>query len=186
MRITEQRGGGIKVTELKAAIKVKTEVVAPVAEALTNPGNNTQDTPIDPKTVVKQVEQLSRKEIAANLYAKGKVEELKAYKKAAKVSWEKLGVPDPDVTPPVVNIFTALAAEPEPVKENPEDTKRIVNGVELGEGSYKERIQKLLAIGITSIGVAKAILEMKKKAKKSWETLGVSATQVEEILNLTK
>lgn len=32
--------------------------------------------------------------------------------------------------------------------------------------------------------VAQAIVEIKKKAKKSWEALGVSATELEQVLKL--
>ena len=69
-------------------------------------------------------------------------------------------------------------------QEAKKTTKRTVNDVVLGDGSYKERIQKLLAIGLTSVGVAKAILELKKKSKKGWSVLGVSDTQVAEITKL--
>lgn len=63
-------------------------------------------------------------------------------------------------------------------------TTRVVNDVQLGEGSPRERIQKLLALGITSTGVARAIMELKKKSKKSWTVLGVSEAQVTEIVKL--
>jgi hypothetical protein len=63
--------------------------------------------------------------------------------------------------------------------------KRVVNDVELSEGSPRERITKLLAIGLTSIGVAQAILTIKKKSKKSWTILGVTEAQVADILKLT-
>lgn len=51
-------------------------------------------------------------------------------------------------------------------------------------GSPRERIQKLLAVGITSQGVAQAILKLKKKSKKGWEALGVDEAQVAEIVRL--
>lgn len=173
VRITQNKGGGVQVTELKTTKVEKTKVVAPVAEALINPSAVTVDTPIDPKSVVQKVEQLSRKDKAVKLYAAGEVEALKAFKKASKVSWDKLGVPDPDVTPPIVNVFTAL-------KELP--TRDLI--AEINEGSPKERIQKLLSIGLTSVGVAQAIRDLKKKSKKSWETLGVTAEQAERIVSL--
>lgn len=196
IRITEQMGGGVKVTALGKTEKVKAKEVAP-AEALCNATGPVTAPPIDPKEVVKTVEQLSRKEMAAKLYAEGNVEALKAYKKAAKVSWDKLGVPDPDVTPPVAitedanrkvignNPTQAITDE---VEEKAKITRsvRTVNDVVIGEGSPKERIQKLLAIGLTSVGVAKAVLELKKKSKKSWTVLGVSDTQVEQITKLAE
>lgn len=177
VRITKQAGEGVVVTQISpmATTEAKKEkvVLAPV-EALGNVAAEELDTPVNPTDVVKTVEQLSRKEIAAKLYAEGKVAELKAYKKSAKVSWDKLGVPDPDVTPPVVK-------KTEPVSKVAELTEATH-----GEGSYKERIHKLLAIGVTSIGVAQAIRELKKKSKKSWDVLGVSAEQAEQIITLAQ
>lgn len=180
VRITQHMGDGVITTELTKVTLVKDVVAAPAAEALGNPGEKVMDAPINPKEVATKVEQLSRKEIAAQLYATGDIQGLKALKKQAKVSWEKLGVPDPDITPPVVK------KEPTPVKSEPVDTKREVNGIELGVGSSRERIQKLLDIGITSVGVAQAILSLKKQAKKSWDVLGVPADVVQQIQKLTQ
>lgn len=59
-----------------------------------------------------------------------------------------------------------------------------INGVNVKPGSSRERIQKLLAVGITSVGVAQAILKLKKDAKKGWSALGVSDEQVKEIVRL--
>ncbi len=204
IRITGHMGAGVQVTELDKPQKVKAKEVMPV-EALANPQEEAKQAPVDPKAVVKQVEQLSRKDMAAKLYAEGNVEALKAYKKAAKVSWDKLGVPDPDVTPPVVkaNPITPelVSAAADAVEQFGEDeleryrdeqaakitrSVRTVNDVVIGEGSPKERIQKLLAIGLTSVGVARAVLELKKKSKKSWTVLGVSDTQVEQITKLAE
>lgn len=210
VRITAHMGMDVQVTKLDETKKVKAKEKAPVAEALANPNAPQKDEVLDPKAVAGKVEQLSRKNMAAKLYAEGNVEALKAYKKAAKVSWDKLGVPDPDVTPPVVipedtngklvgNTPTQVTTdaveqvgedELERYRDEQEakssNTKRTINGVELGEGSPKERIQKLLAIGLTSVGVAKAVLELKKKSKKSWTVLGVSDTQVEQITKLAE
>ena len=50
------------------------------------------------------------------------------------------------------------------------------------EGSSKERMHKLWAIGVDAPGVATKILEIKKKAKKSWQVLGFSEEQVKQIM----
>ena len=211
VRITQQKGGGVVVTELgntpEAKVEKKAEVV--VAVALANPTEEALDQLVDPKDVMKVVEQVSRKEQARQLYEAGDIEGLKAFKKAAKVSWEKLGVPDPDVTPIIkvkpVAITPQMVSdaadaieehgedelerfrdEQEAKKTRAQDTKRVVNGVALGEGSPRERIQKLMAIGLTSTGVAKAVLMLKKKSKKSWDTLGVTPDQVAQITKLTQ
>ena len=223
IRITEQKGGGVMVTQLGEAKKVEAPVVeiTPV-EALANPAKESKEAPVNPKDVVKTVEQLSRKDIAAKLYADYQncdnfptaraeaLEALMAYKKSSKVSWEKLGLPDlaelAKGTPVEVKVsptqitpeLISAAAEAIEVygddeleryrdeQEAKKTTKRTVNDVVLGEGSYKERIQKLLAIGLTSVGVAKAILELKKKSKKGWSVLGVSDTQVAKITKLAQ
>ena len=129
-----------------------------------------------PKEVVKVVEQVSRKEQARQLYESGDISALKAFKKAAKVSWEKLGIPDPDKVPPVPMAKPKTEAKKINVSELTKATH--------GEGSLRERIQKLLAIGLTSVGVAKAVLELKKKSKKSWGVLGVPPDQVLQITKL--
>ena len=176
VRITQHMGDGVITTELTKVTLVKDGVAAPAAEALGNPGEKVMDAPINPKEVASKVEQLSRKEIAAQLYATGDIQGLKALKKQAKVSWEKLGVPDPDVTPPTV---TMQAISPKLISD-------AADAIKEGEGSYRERIQKLLDIGITSIGVAQAILSLKKQAKKSWDVLGVPADVVQQIQKLTQ
>lgn len=201
VRITEQMGQGVKVTPLDAPKRTKAVDVAPV-EALANPAEETKEAPLDPKLVVKQVEevkQLTRKEQAAKLYADYQncddfptaraeaLQALMAFKKASKVSWEKLGLPDlAELAKGVpVEVVVAPVKETKP-KAKEENKQHIVNDVVLGEGSPKERIQKLLAIGLTSVGVAKAILELKKKSKKGWSALGVSDTQAEQITNLAQ
>jgi hypothetical protein len=93
---------------------------------------------------------------------------LAAAKKAASVKPEVFSAPSPRV---VKNIKAST-------------DKRVVNDVQLGEGSPRERITKLLAIGLTSVGVADAILTLKKRSKKSWDTLGVTPEQVQQIMKL--
>lgn len=155
VRITRQQGNGVVVTQISPVAKEqpKKGVATPKpVEALGNATTETLDQPVNPNDVLKHVEQLSRKEIAAKLYAEGDVEKLKAYKKAAKVSWDKLGVPDPDIKPPVVKkaqtisselIHSAAAAIAEFGEDGLErfrdeqEAKRTVNGVVLGEGSAK-------------------------------------------------
>lgn len=195
VRITQQQGQGVvvKALEKQPEAKVEKKVEAPKvveAVALANPEEEALDQPVNPKDVVKQVEQVSRKEQARQLYESGDISALKAFKKAAKVSWEKLGIPDPDIKPPVKEAKKPPVSEVKSKTSVPKakkvDDKRTVNGVELGEGSPRERIQKLLAIGLTSVGVAKAVLELKKKSKKSWDVLGVTPEQVAEITKLAQ
>lgn len=191
VRITEQQGYGVIVTELakpETQVKKKAEALKGMeAVALANPEIEALDQPVNPKEVIQKVEQLSRKEQAQQLYKAGDLSALKAFKKAAKVSWEKLGIPDPDKEPPVPVVKPKTeVSEAEFKKAATEATRsiRTINDVVLGEGSPRERIQKLMSIGLTSVGVAKAVLELKKKAKKSWEVLGVTPEQAEQITKL--
>lgn len=112
----------------------------------------------------------------AKLYAEGHYTELRAMKKAAKVSWEKLGVPDPG------NTEDTTVAQAVPTSES--EVAKLVQATH-GEGSARERIKKLLSIGLTSVGVAQAILDLKKQSKKSWSYLEVSEGEVNQITKLT-
>lgn len=177
VRITGHKGGGVKVTELGKATKVQTKEAAP-AEALANPSKESKDTPLNPKEVVNQMKQMSRKEQAAKLVEAIEtantadseataVAALKAFKNASKVGWDKLGV-----TPEMVNymdrdsyfkpVFVAL----------PSKVAQLVQATHT-EGSTRERIQKLMAVGIKSPGVAQSILRLKKTSKKGWAAFGV-------------
>lgn len=233
VRITGHKGSGVITKELNevAPVVPATEPVAP-QEALANPSGEMGAEPIDPKAVVKQVEkeQLSRKEQAARLYADHlkdlngvttALADLLAFKKQAKVGWDKLGIPDPTAgkkgpppsifkekktTPslfPKPEDFKAKAKKTKPVKQvhdvdfgdEPADrtsgmddgdassVTKVVKATH-GEGSPRERIAKLLAIGLTSVGVAQAILTIKKQSKKSWTTLGVDEIQAAMIIKL--
>ena len=216
VRITEQMGGGVVVTKLeKLAAKSREELSKPlitegVAEALANPEAEALDQSTDPLDVVKAVEKatLSRAEQARALYQAWldapRINKddcyaaVLAYKKTAKVSWERLGIPD--LTQPAAakakkgnnmapqSVFKAQNPTPSvftPVdvtdKRTADENSNTVNNVELDQGSYRERIHKLLAIGLTSIGTAAAIIKIKQQSKKSWTVLGVSAEQVAAI-----
>lgn len=83
---------------------------------------------------------------------------------------------------PKAVVKQVTAAKKAMPKAKPIATK--VNGVANDLGSPRERIQKLLAVGITSKGVAEAILKLKKDAKKGWGALGVTDAQVAEIMRI--
>lgn len=71
-------------------------------------------------------------------------------------------------------------AAKKPVAKSKGKAKPVANNL----GSPRERIQKLLAVGITSQGVAQSVLKLKKDAKKGWNALGVSDAQVVEITRI--
>lgn len=129
-------------------------------------------------------------------------------KRTSKVSWDRLGIPAPASL--VQAEIIAKASTPKAPKEAKvsrkaeaatkakeeaknvtskqtdgqaiPQTSRIVNDVELGLGSYRERIRKL--IPCTSVGSARAILELKKRSKKSWAFLGFSEEESKAIIAL--
>lgn len=132
-----------------------------------------------------------------------KAQELIALKKTAKVGWERLGISQATAERVIAiaegkTKVEPAAEKPAPAKKvgvkqfNPEATAKAkkpkapshLNGVKTGQGTPRERIQDLLKGGIQSVGAAQAALSLKKKAKKSWEALGVSANDVDHILKL--
>lgn len=136
VRITAQKGGGLKTKELQAETKITpapAKDLAPV-KALKNPKSQQSGEVVDPKKVAKTV---------------------KAEKKAVVKSGAD----------PKKGQFKA------PIKP-------------ASEGSPRERISKLLSLGITSQGVAQQVLKLKKEAKKGWTALGVSEAQVAQITKL--
>lgn len=232
-----------------APVQAKVEKPAPV-EALPNAADTVKVAPEKLQDVVAKVEveqqlaKTGRQAQAAALYAKyqageeGALEALRAFKKASKVSWDKLGitdtvvigeptkpvkkiqfadpakapVPSPfeDKSPKAMKVAKAKVKSKAPAKakakekavepkasfptstlptkpvDKPAVGKQEINGVETGLGSPRERITKLLAVGLTSVGVARAILTLKKQSKKSWDVLGVTPEQVAEIIKLSK
>jgi hypothetical protein len=206
VEITKGQGGGIKVTHLIPPSKP----VAPIvlmepkqelvpAEAL--PDNNAEafDSPVDPRQVVKEVEKgtENRKEKVHALMAAflqsmqgtnepkqlALVEQLVQIKKAAKVSWERLGV-SPEtvalmdsllvVVTPTTKIPPTVATPPPQVVSNEQENQ-----------SLSQRILKLASITLMDVNTAQSILEIKKKAKKSWTALKVPDEIVNRVLALT-
>ncbi len=112
------------------------------------------------------------------------------FKKASKVSWEKLGIPDPTATPVVVKKVNKSKGKKKPVSKA-KKAKVIgelrathkISKTDLAitasvitnnnKESARERIHKLLAVGLGSFGVGQSIIKIKRESKKSWEVLGV-------------
>lgn len=168
VRITQQMGNGV-LTEILAAPAVVPAKKAALAEALANPSKEGKDEPINPKEVVKQVEQLSRKEQAAKLYeaienAASTLDE--AIAADALRAFIGLDLRQVDLLSRVPPPSAAPAAQPSKVAQLVQATH--------AEGSTRERIQKLLAVGLHSPGVSQTVLRLKKESKKGWLALGVN------------
>ena len=184
VRITEEMGGGVISKVIQQTKETREAVELKPVNALVNPEQENKDIPVDLKTLNQELGQLSRADKAKKLYEsyldgeEGSLEALKAFKKASKVSWEKLGVPDPDSVPApapqVKKVFKQfLGNTPEQVMQT----------LGVTEGSARERIAKLTQLELTR-AVATSIYNLKKQSKKSWEVLGVDADQVVVIMQL--
>lgn len=224
VRITQQKGGGVVTTKLEKSklVKVEESPVVVEAEALGNPDTETKDKPTDPMEVMQSMVEavLSRRDQAQAMYQvwldapridkQDRYDALLAFKKASKISWERLGIPDPTAQTKTVpqaqakkgkgkkvvplSVFKEKAPTPSVfpkavVMDAPETKKATSKVTEVvqathGEGSYRDRVQKLIALGLTTSGIAVAVFKLKQQSKKSWDTLGVSEAQVAEIMRL--
>lgn len=205
VEITQQMGGGLVITKVKEAeeIVLQDDVKAESLDKI--PEVSKENSTVDAASVAKQVSsgRKSARQEKADQLLKGvlegktskiqiqKAKELLAFKKDAKVSWDKLGISAGEVERiTLIANGAAPVAEVKPVKSSsitkpkPTAPSRVVNDVELGLGTPKQRIRKLLDNGLTSVGVAQAIVKLKKDAKKGWDKLGVSDAEVTKILKL--
>lgn len=192
VEITAQWGGGIRVNLVDPRIQPKAPKASEnelVAEAL--PDNQLlPDAPINPVEVAKQVAPVSRKEQVADLVSQINAgadnpqkqldlwKQLEEIKRSARVSWERLNVPADLVA--AMTPAPSTSPEPETVEATPADQTHLIN-----ENSYRNRIAKLTSITPISVDTAHAILDLKRKSKKSWETLGVPSKTVDRVLKLT-
>lgn len=201
VRIRGSYGGDVLVTPLDATAPV---VMAELATLLApekveaavaleaDKGIKEVAPAIDPNEVAKEVNAvLSRKEQAKLLFdawntapvvdRAERLEVLMAFKKTAKVGWDRLGIPDPETQ-------TKVCTGNKPVKEasigaGVAKAKPAVVEVPV-EGSARERIQKYLSIGITTKAQAEQVIGIKRASKKSWEVLGVSSKAQLSIIQL--
>jgi hypothetical protein len=229
VKITQQRGGGVIITPLtegsiaKREVQAKTQVkdssptVTPLDETQLNQAN-----PVDPNEINKRVietKQLSRKDQAAELYKaydeapldqrEAAYEKLYAFKKASKVGWDKLGIPDPTASPQVISEAKEILDEahgilkpvklpaPPKAKKPAKPKEKTVAVIEAltapsvpaqaakPKQTHAERIQTLLKgdKGL-SYSTAASILSIKTAAKKSWKVLGVDEATAKRIVQL--
>jgi hypothetical protein len=106
---------------------------------------------------------------------------LMEFKKKAKVSWDKLGI-DAETAEFVAGVAEGRHTIPEVAAEEA-DAAPLVLATE-GTGTPRQRIRNLLDGGTLTADVAKAVIAIKAKAKKSWTALGVSSKEEKNILKL--
>lgn len=197
VEITQSHGGGIKVTSVNFSPKSKIEAPLVPMEALTNTID--EDLPVDPAEAIKvmDVASNSKKDQIARLITSLEKEsdpnkqdeiwkQIVQIKKSAKVTWERLGVPEKLVnkmskrlvvevhnTPSLPESKVVVPAQPVPAVSDDETA------------SYSQRILKLASITPMDEQTATAILTLKKKAKKGWTALKVPDEIVDRVLELT-
>jgi hypothetical protein len=199
VKITEQHGGGVKIRQLKVGGKTARVETKP-AKALDD--GKAGSAPVDPKAVSAQVTAAkapaSRQEQARSLWnaytsARNKRDrwqaatDLVAFKKRSKVAWPVLGI-DLEASAAVV----ALANTPQPdapapkapVKSQPVPTPQaeVAKATALAESlaaptGTRSEIAKQLFKAKNWTGLA----AHKKQAKVSWEKLGFSGQQIEQL-----
>lgn len=108
--------------------------------------------------------------------------ELVAFKKAAKVSWERLGITEKEAQRVIDIAAGSFTPEPAPVKK--EKPVKAAPWKPTG-ATPRERIQSYLSQPLTK-EIAEAIFREKKAAKKGWDKLGVSITQLDRLTKLVK
>ena len=105
---------------------------------------------------------------------------LVGFKKAAKVSWERLGITEKEAARVIEIASQSFTPEPPPVKK--EKPVKAAPWKPTG-ATPRERIQSYLSQPLTK-EIAEAIYREKKAAKKGWDKLGVSPEQEKTILKL--
>jgi len=108
--------------------------------------------------------------------------ELVAFKKAAKVSWERLGITEKEAQR-VIDIAEGTHV-PEPVPAKKDKPAKAAPWKPTG-ATPRERIQSYLSQPLTK-EIAEAIYREKKAAKKGWDKLGVSNAQLDQLTKLIK
>lgn len=200
VRITGSYGGGVQVKEFSAQ-EAPEPILTPNApvevESLADHHEQT-DTPINPAQLAEVGEAvLTRKEQAKELYDNwnnsptgvskdAALAELIEFKRVSKVSWERLGIEYPlwATIPTKTNERTVANKDfvkvVKEVKAKPAPAK--VALPEASDGSARERIERLLSLGLNSKDVAQKVYNIKKAAKKSWDNLGVSEETAQFIM----
>lgn len=107
---------------------------------------------------------------------------LVAFKKASKVSWERLGITEKEAQRVIDIAGGSHVPEPAPVKK--EKPAKAAPWKPTG-ATPRERIQSYLSQPLTK-EIAEAIYREKKAAKKGWDKLGVSDTQLNQLTRLIK
>lgn len=196
VEITQGYGGGLIITpvnEKPAEVVLDKSKQTQSLDAIERPTK--EDSQVDAVALAKsigdkksgrqqQAEALMVKVMATKTkYAQiNAAKKLIAFKKAAKVSWERLGITEKEAQQ-VIDIADGTHV-PEPAPAKKEKPVKAAPWKPTG-ATPRERIQSCLSQPLTK-EIAEAIFREKKAAKKGWDRLGVSSAQLDRLTKLVK
>lgn len=225
VEITGNLGKGIKVQKVLAAPKITEFLPEPVLEPIKEKPvlavaleDNAEafDNPVDPKDIVKQIEDQSYRGKITRLYTSLLAEkdsakqipiwdEMVLLKKASKKAWENFAIPSSMVTKMTkLKESTSFPFGANAPKEKLNPPKEVIadppgkilwddalqkevfaeESLSVENESYSARILKLASITPMDAQIAEAILNLKRKSKKSWTTLRVPDQIVDQVSKL--
>lgn len=195
VEIRASKGGDLKVTAVTEAVEVKLDETKQTQSLDSLPTQDSKASQVDAAALAKSIgdKKSGRQQQAEDLMVKvmeaktqnaqiDAAKALVAFKKAAKDSWERLGITEKEAQR-VMDIadgthvpVPALVKKEKPVKAAPWKPTGT---------TPRERIQSYLSQPLTK-EIAEAIFREKKAAKKGWDKLGVSNTQLDQLTKLVK
>ena len=196
VEITQGYGGGLIITpvnEKPAEVVLDKSKQTQSLDAIERPTK--EDSQVDAVALAKSLgdKKSGRQQQAENLMVKvmeaktqndqiDAAKALVAFKKAAKVSWERLGITEKEAQRVIDIADGTHVPEPAPVKK--EKPVKAAPWKPTG-ATPRERIQSYLSQPLTK-EIAEAIFREKRAAKKGWDKLGVSITQLDRLTKLLK
>ena len=196
VEITQGHGGGLIITPVN---EKPAEVVLDESKQTKSLDTIEQSTKessqVDAVALAKSIgdkksgrQQQAEELMTAVMQAKNQNEQIAAanrlvgFKKAAKVSWERLGITEKEAQRVIDIAAGSFIPEPAPVKK--EKPVKAAPWKPTG-ATPRERIQSYLSQPLTE-EIAEAIYREKKAAKKGWDKLGVSNAQLDQLTKLLK
>lgn len=195
VEIRASKGGDLKVTVVTEAVEVKLDETKQTQSLDSLPTQDSKASQVDAAALAKSIgdKKSGRQQQAEDLMVKvmeaktqnvqiDAAKALVAFKKAAKVSWERLGITEKEAQRVMDIADGTHVPVPAPVKKE----KPVKAAPWKPTGSTpRERIQSYLSQPLTK-EIAEAIFREKKAAKKGWDKLGVSNAQLDQLAKLVK
>ena len=195
VEIRASKGGNLKVTAVTEAVEVKLDESKQTQSLDSLPTQDSKASQVDAAALAKSIgdKKSGRQQQAEDLMVKvmeaktqnaqiDAAKALVAFKKAAKVSWERLGITEKEAQRVMDIADGTHVPVPAPVKK--EKPVKAAPWKPTGT-TPRERIQSYLSQPLTK-EIAEAIFREKKAAKKGWDKLGVSNAQLDQLTKLVK